>query len=207
MIEKSIICTAFGERLRFERERLGFTQADFAGQVGINRVTQASYESGKRPPDAYYLTVVRKLGVDVGFVLFNARQGNSELLIEALERLLLQLCDGLSVPPDKADQALTSLRNSIGNKEYHAQLSDDIRLLASKLLKVSATLNASVKVLELDRDMLSDIIAGLEHHTAGKTVSPSQKALRVAGLYQMFSEKGEIDQELLAASARSLPVN
>ncbi len=204
MIDKDVFCTAFGERLRYERERLGFTQADFAGQVGINRMTQASYESGKRSPDAYYLAAARGLGVDVGFVLFNARLDDSERLIETMERLVIQLCDGLRIPTEKVEQALFDLRNLASDQANHYQFSEDIRLLSGKLLRVSATLNASVKILELDRDMLTDIIAGLERHAGATPVSPSQKAHRVATLYQMFSEKGEVDQEFLAAAARSL---
>ena len=204
MIDNDLITTHLGDRLRGERDRLGYTQANFAGQVGINRMTQASYESGKRSPDAVYLAKARDLGVDVGFVLFNSRQGDSELLIETLEHLVMRLCDGLRIPPEKVEQAVTEARGLASDKSNHYQLLENIRLLASRLLRASATLNASVKILELDRDMLAGIIAGLERHATGNPVSPSQKALRVASLYRMFSEKGEIDQDLLESAARSL---
>ncbi len=58
-----------GKRLRGERERLGLSQADFAGRAGITRNTQAKYEAGERSPDASYLALVAEIGVNVPYVL------------------------------------------------------------------------------------------------------------------------------------------
>ena len=59
-----------GKRLRGERERLGLSQADFAGRAGVTRNTQAKYEAGERSPDASYLALVAAdLGVNVPYVL------------------------------------------------------------------------------------------------------------------------------------------
>ena len=207
MINKTIFCADFGERLKLEREKLGFTQADFASQIGINRMTQASYESGKRSPDAVYLAMARGFGVDVGFVLFNLRQGNAELFTESLERLVFQLCEGLRIPAEKAEESINDLRAAAGSANNFTQLSEAVRVLVGRLLRVSATINASVKVLELDHDMLTDIIAGIEQQATDQPVSTSQKALKISRLYQIFSEKGEIDPELLSAAAKSLSRN
>ena len=59
---------------------------------------------------------------------------------------------------------------------------------------------------ELDYYILADIIDGLERHLAAmeRIVRPTQKALRIASLYRQFRGTGEIDEELVAAAARSL---
>jgi transcriptional regulator with XRE-family HTH domain len=60
---------ALGARLRAERVRLGFNQADFAASGGVNRNSQTAYETGKTPPNVEYLLSLERIGVDVGFVL------------------------------------------------------------------------------------------------------------------------------------------
>lgn len=58
-----------GERLKVERQRLGFNQADFGSRVGVSKTSQFNYEAGGRVPDATYLQAAIALGVDVQFVL------------------------------------------------------------------------------------------------------------------------------------------
>jgi transcriptional regulator with XRE-family HTH domain len=58
-----------GERLKSERIRLGFNQADFAERLGIHRNTQRNYESGTREPDAEYYKAAATLGVNLPFVI------------------------------------------------------------------------------------------------------------------------------------------
>jgi transcriptional regulator with XRE-family HTH domain len=62
-----------GQRLREERERLGFNQIDFAGIAGTIRGTQYNYESGKRSPDALYLAAIAAVGADVNYILTGQR--------------------------------------------------------------------------------------------------------------------------------------
>jgi hypothetical protein len=74
-------------------------------------------------------------------------------------------------------------------------------------MRASPLLNSKNKLLVLDRDILVDIIDGLERylHSIDKRVSPLQKAHAIASMYRNFSEKGEIDLEMLEAAARSIP--
>jgi transcriptional regulator with XRE-family HTH domain len=67
-----------GERLKSERERLGFTQQQFADFVGVTRKTLFGYETGARAPDAAALAVWSGVGVDALFVVTGQRQGKSE---------------------------------------------------------------------------------------------------------------------------------
>ncbi|MGE8065565.1 helix-turn-helix domain-containing protein [Pseudomonas sp. NPDC089569] len=63
-----------GERLKEERVRLGFNQADFAAFAGVAKTSQFNYEKGDRSPDAAYLAAVAEKGVDVLYVVTGERK-------------------------------------------------------------------------------------------------------------------------------------
>ena len=56
-------------RLKQERERLGFTQAQFAGLGMITSRSQQNYETTDRKPDAGYLAEIAKVGADVQYIV------------------------------------------------------------------------------------------------------------------------------------------
>ena len=58
-----------GERLKEERERLGFSQTEFAAVAGASKNSQYNYEKGDRSPDAAYLAAVAEKGVDILYVV------------------------------------------------------------------------------------------------------------------------------------------
>ena len=58
-----------GERLKEERERLGFSQTEFAAVAGASKNSQYNYEKGERSPDAAYLAAVAEKGVDILYVV------------------------------------------------------------------------------------------------------------------------------------------
>lgn len=62
-----------GERLKEERVRLGYNQADFAAFAGVAKTSQFNYEKGDRSPDAAYLAAVAGKGVDVLYVVTGER--------------------------------------------------------------------------------------------------------------------------------------
>lgn len=66
-----MICTnhQFGERIRQERQRLGFSQAQVAQAAGLSKATQVGYEGGARAPDLRYLCYLGDLGFDTYFIL------------------------------------------------------------------------------------------------------------------------------------------
>ena len=78
-----------GERLREERVRLGFNQADFAALAGVAKTSQFNYEKGERSPDAAYLSAVADKGVDILYVVTGERQpvGEGKLSADELEML------------------------------------------------------------------------------------------------------------------------
>lgn len=63
----------FSSRLREERKRLGLSQEALAELGGVKLNAQSNYETGKRAPDADYLTRVAAHGVDVAFLFSGQR--------------------------------------------------------------------------------------------------------------------------------------
>lgn len=59
----------FGARLREKRESLGLSQEAFAEMMGVRRLSQINYESGKREPPLSYLKALQKAGIDVPYLL------------------------------------------------------------------------------------------------------------------------------------------
>jgi transcriptional regulator with XRE-family HTH domain len=64
---------SFGARLREERKRLGFKQAEFAALVGSDTPKQSLYENGHRNLRAGYLARIETVGVDLFYVLTGRR--------------------------------------------------------------------------------------------------------------------------------------
>jgi len=65
--------TDFPHRLREERERLGWTQSEFADLGGVKRTTQSFYEKGTRVPDLRYLQRIGEEGVDITYLVVGER--------------------------------------------------------------------------------------------------------------------------------------
>lgn len=63
----------FCDRLREERERLGYNQADFGEVGGVKKLAQFNYEKGERSPDADYLAKIAAIGVDVVYLITGQR--------------------------------------------------------------------------------------------------------------------------------------
>lgn len=74
-----------GKRLREERRRLGYSQADFAEVAGVSRAAQIKYEKGERHPDARYLAAIAEAGADVLYILTGDRSLDKERLVLAIE--------------------------------------------------------------------------------------------------------------------------
>jgi transcriptional regulator with XRE-family HTH domain len=76
-----------GDRLKEERERLGFNQTEFAAKAGASKNSQYNYEKGERSPDASYLAAVAEQGVDVLYVVTGQRSsvGEDQLSDDDLE--------------------------------------------------------------------------------------------------------------------------
>ena len=59
----------FSDRLRIERERLGYSQRKLAAALGITQQTQFKYEKSQSVPNLDYLDAIQELGFNVQYVL------------------------------------------------------------------------------------------------------------------------------------------
>ncbi|MBW8456936.1 MAG: helix-turn-helix transcriptional regulator [Thiobacillus sp.] len=105
MVHVNTFPSVFGERLRAERERLGFSQADLAQKMGIHRNTQARYEKAGTHPSPAYLTALRSLGVDIDYVLTGVRTSGESAgaAHRALVHLVDVIFDALSLTPHEKE--------------------------------------------------------------------------------------------------------
>lgn len=109
----------FGQRLRDERKRLGFTQAEFASKLGISRNTQVNYESMDRDPDVKYLAKVEELGADSKFIVTGEKATERDVnslgrecsivfnVVEDVEKYLES--SGLKLTPQRKARAISIL--------------------------------------------------------------------------------------------------
>lgn len=67
------IFVTIGERLKEERERLGFTQPAFAGLAETTKKSQIDYEKDLTQPKAGYLAAIARVGADVQYIVTGQR--------------------------------------------------------------------------------------------------------------------------------------
>ncbi|MNY86616.1 hypothetical protein D3C78_28240 [compost metagenome] len=79
----------FGDRLRIERERMGFNQTSMAEAGGVKRTTQHIYETDIRVPDLRYLLKLHEVGCDLHFLIFGNHQSRSMTSALPLTPLIL----------------------------------------------------------------------------------------------------------------------
>lgn len=72
--------TGCGERIREERERLGFSQPAFAALADASKSSQASWEKETAYPNIKALSVWARVGVDVAYVVTGARSSSAAVL-------------------------------------------------------------------------------------------------------------------------------
>jgi transcriptional regulator with XRE-family HTH domain len=72
--------TGCGERIREERERLGFSQPAFAALAEASKSSQASWEKETAYPNVKALAVWARVGVDVSYVVTGARSSSAATL-------------------------------------------------------------------------------------------------------------------------------
>jgi transcriptional regulator with XRE-family HTH domain len=69
-----------GKRLKEERERLGFSQEEFAVHAGVTRSPYTSWEAGKTSPTAVQLAAIAAAGADVLYILTGERSSGTSTL-------------------------------------------------------------------------------------------------------------------------------
>lgn len=62
-----------GDRLKAERERLGFTQPAFGALGGKSKQTVIQWEAGEQFPNAAFMATIAAVGADVQYILTGRR--------------------------------------------------------------------------------------------------------------------------------------
>ena len=85
------------ERLKTERQRLGFSQEGFAALAGVTRRPYAEWEAGKTSPTAVQLQALHGAGADVQYIVTGQRQGQGigesavfQAVLDAVDLLSLE---------------------------------------------------------------------------------------------------------------------
>jgi transcriptional regulator with XRE-family HTH domain len=123
-----------GERIRQARETLRLTQGEFAGQLGVTRVSVARYEAGRVPNLGLLRKIAQLAGVTVAWLLAGAADEGSQRaandrpspleVAEANSRLLAFL---------KQDAAKAALLPKIFRRSYDLRLHESIARLEREL--------------------------------------------------------------------------
>ena len=76
----------FGERLRAERERLGYTELQIAQLLGVPLQTYQKYEEGQEDPGIFRMPRLNDCGFDILFIITSERHNPIEEENELLAR-------------------------------------------------------------------------------------------------------------------------
>lgn len=88
-----------GERIKSERERLGFNQTDFAALAGASKHSQINWEKGASFPNSMVLRAWADAGLDVLYVVTGQRSLASQKEVENFspeKKELLEAFDGMT---------------------------------------------------------------------------------------------------------------
>ena len=76
----------FGERLRTERERLGYTELQIAQLLGVPLETYPKFEEGQEDPGIFRMPRLNDCGFDILFIITSQRHNPIEEESELLAR-------------------------------------------------------------------------------------------------------------------------
>ena len=109
----------FGERLRTERERLGYTELQIAQLLGVPLEMYQKYELGQEDPGIFRMTRLNDCGFDILFIItierHNPVEEESELLARFRE-LSNRGRDSIFMTLDALERLAPNLRQTIRNQ-------------------------------------------------------------------------------------------
>lgn len=109
----------FGERLRTERERLGYTELQIAQLLGVSLETYQKYELGQEDPGIFRMPRLNDCGFDILFIITSERHNPVEEESELLARfreLSNRGRDSIFMTLDALERLAPNLRQTIRNK-------------------------------------------------------------------------------------------
>lgn len=121
---------AIGERLMFERQRLGFTQLQIAQLLGVKLETYIEMEEGKVDPGLFALPRLSACGFDIGYIAIDERFHPLEDENELLHRFRELSAKGKSsifMTLDALERLAPNIRTNI-RKTLKEKLGDRFKL-------------------------------------------------------------------------------
>ena len=109
----------FGERLRTERERLGYTELQIAQLLGVPLEMYQKYELGQEDPGIFRMPRLNDCGFDILFIITSERHNPVEEESELLARfreLSNRGRDSIFMTLDDLERLAPNLRQTIRNK-------------------------------------------------------------------------------------------
>ena len=109
----------FGERLRTERERLGYTELQIAQLLGVPLEMYQKYELGQEDPGIFRMPRLNDCGFDILFIITSERHNPVEEESELLARfreLSNRGRDSIFMTLDDLERLAPKLRQTIRNK-------------------------------------------------------------------------------------------
>lgn len=87
----------FSERLKNLRKKVGLTQVDVAGKLGISQQAYASWERGlKKPTQENLVKIAQVLNVSVDYLVGNSEEEITNKELEDIEILFRKNSEGLT---------------------------------------------------------------------------------------------------------------
>ena len=114
---------SIGERLREERERLGFSQSAIGAIGGVKKLAQLKYEQGERYPGADYLAAVAKIGADTLYIVTGERNAGS---LTADETELLERFRSAPLAVKAAAIAAVTAGSAPVNQTFHGSVGQSV---------------------------------------------------------------------------------
>ena len=109
----------FGERLRTERERLGYTELQIAQLLGVPLEVYQKYELGQEDPGIFRMPRLNDCGFDILFIITSERHNPIEEeseLVARFRELSSRGRDSIFMTLDALERLAPNLRQTIRNK-------------------------------------------------------------------------------------------
>jgi transcriptional regulator with XRE-family HTH domain len=105
-----------GQRLKEERERLGLSQAHFAGIGDLTKQAQINYEQGKRSPDAAYLAALAQhTNIDILYVI----TGKHTITNDSMNASEVELLKSYRSFDSSGKKAIDAVVNALNSRELN----------------------------------------------------------------------------------------
>lgn len=189
---------SIGDRLKKERKRLGYSQAEFAEKLGVHRNSQSRYEAEEREPETSYLNALGKIGVDVSYVMTGVGEEEGDLYNETINRLFVILCGRVGINHDRMNELISEAfdieKSTLNLKHGHAAAAKRIDDLIARIL--------FERIVDFDLVDLSVLTAIFEEMETvmeknSLTITPAKKASAAIMLYRAFKANGTVDLKMI----------